>query len=352
MKIKYEYALDLQRFADPFENINKTTDEGMKGDQKDYYDAALLRYTTPKLVYTQFAKKVPFPTGNGNNVRFRRLKPYAAATTPLQEGITPAGKKAQWENIMATMSQYGDYTTITDRVQTESMDPQVIELTRNHGNQQALTIDTVTRDQIIADEDVVNVFYAPKSDGTEVLTRKSLDETCGLSPRIISMIKTILKKNGAEAFGKDYVAIIHPDVEHEITNHPKFIDVVEYGAPERIYAGEIGTLYGVRFCTSPNAKVWKDETCPTYEESGEQKPLAVYGCSFFGVDAYGSVEITKKHSHMIIKQVGSGGAEDPLDQRGSVGWKNDGYVAKVLNGLHIVTVEVTSQDFSRITEAN
>jgi N4-gp56 family major capsid protein len=349
-KLALKYALNLQRFADPFDNINKTTDDGMKGDQKEYYDAELLRNTTPGLVYAQFGKKTPLPKGNGKTVRWRRLKSYAPATEPLQEGITPAGKKMQWETITATIEQYGDYTPITDRVQTESMDPQVIELTREHGNQGSLTLDTVTREELMSDEDVVNVIFPPKEDGTAVYSRDSLDKTCNITPRLISMCKTILKRNNAKTYGKDYIAIIHPDLEHDLTNHPKFIDVVEYGDPTRIYKGEIGTLYGVRFMSTSQCKIWKDETCPKQKDSDEYLP--VYGVIFFGDDAYGTVDIDSNSMEMIINQVGSSGAADPLKQRGSIGWKNNGYAAKVLNGLHMVRAEVCSADFSDIAESN
>lgn len=347
--IAFKYALNLQKFADPYGNMNKTTDDGMKADQKEYYDEELLRNTTPNLVYAQFGKKAPLPKGNGKTVRWRRLKPYAAATEPLQEGITPAGKKMQWENFTAQIEQYGDYTPITDRVLTESMDPQVIELTREHGNQGSLTLDTVTREELMADEDVINVIFPPKEDGTAVYSRDSLDKTCNISPRLISMCKTVLKRNNAKTYGKDYIAIVHPDLEHDLTNHPKFIDVVEYGDPSRIYNGEIGTLYGVRFMSTSQCKIWKDKTCPV-DAAGEYLP--VYGVIFFGQDAYGTVNIDSSSMEMIIKQVGSGGSADPLNQRGSIGWKNNGYTAKVLNGLHMVRAEVCSADFSDIAEAN
>ncbi len=354
--MEFKYALNLQRFADPFENINKTTDEGMKADQKEYYDAELLRNTTPNLVYAQFGKKTPLPKGNGKTVRWRRLKPYGPATTPLQEGITPAGKKMQWENFTAQIEQYGDYTPITDRVLTESMDPQIIELTREHGNQGALTLDTVTREELMSDEDVVNVIFPPKEDGTKVYSRDSLDSTCNITPRLISMCKTILKRNKAKTYGNDYMAIIHPDLEHDLTTNPNFIDVVEYGDPSRIYNGEIGKLYGVRFMSTSQCKIWKDETCPVKssgdDEEGETEYLPVYGVIFFGDDAYGTVDIDSRSMEMIINQVGSSGAADPLKQRGSIGWKNNGYTAKVLNGLHMVRAEVCSKDFGDIAEAN
>ena len=54
----------------------------------------------------------------------------------------------------------------------------------------------------------------------------------------------------------------------------------------------------------------------------------------------------------IVKQLGSGGTEDPLNQRGTVGWKVTGYVTKILNQLGILRVECCSAEFSSIAEAN
>lgn len=357
MLLAFRYQLDLQRFAagdnssgNPM-NVNTTASEGMTKDQKEYYDSELLRNTTPNLVYAQFGKKVPLPQNNGKHVRWRRLQAYGAATTPLQEGITPAGNKPKFENLEATVEQYGDYTVITDRVKMESMDPMIIELTREHGNQGALTIDTVTRDELMTG---TNVVYAPKSDGTQVLTRKTLDKTCGLTPNLISMCKTILKKNKAKTIGTDYVAIIHPDLEHDLTTNPDFIDVVKYKDSEKIYNGEIGKLYGVRFVTTPQGKVWKDDTCPVLKANGDgtNEYLAVFGVLFIGAEAYGVVQMTGGNMEMIIKQVGSGGVDDALNQRGSVGWKVTGYATKILNELNIVRAEVCSKDFSEIELAN
>jgi len=38
-------------------------------------------------------------------------------------------------------------------------------------------------------------------------------------------------------------------------------------------------------------------------------------------NAYGVVPLQKKSIKSIVKQLGSAGTEDPLDQRSTVGWK-------------------------------
>ncbi|WP_303000810.1 hypothetical protein [uncultured Eubacterium sp.] len=106
-------AFNLQHFAlDPA----LTSDSEMSKDMKKNYDMELLRRSTPNLIHAQFAKHAPLPKGQGQNPRWRQFKSYAPALTPLQEGVTPVGKKPKLEIIEAHTEQYGDYTAISDRV--------------------------------------------------------------------------------------------------------------------------------------------------------------------------------------------------------------------------------------------
>ena len=60
----------------------------------------------------------------------------------------------------------------------------------------------------------------------------------------------------------------------------------------------------------------------------------------FGRDAYGTIDIEGGGNlHTIIKQPGSAGTADPLDQRCTVAAKVDAYTAKILNGDWIVRIE-------------
>lgn len=337
-------AFNLQHFAlDPA----LTSDSEMSKDMKKNYDMELLRRSTPNLIHAQFAKHAPLPKGQGQNPRWRQFKSYAPALTPLQEGVTPVGKKPKLEIIEAHTEQYGDYTAISDRVTMETIDPIVLELTKLHGEQGSNTLDIVARNEMITG---TNVLFAPKSDGTKVTTRAELDATCTMTPKVISIAKTILKRNNIRPIDGSYVAIIHPDIENDVTTHQLFIDINRYGDNvKKIFEGEIGKLYGVRFVVSTNAKIWNNSSASTGDTPAG---LAVYGCLFFGEDAYGDVQLEGGNMETIVKQLGSGGTEDPLNQRGTVGWKVTGYVTKILNQLGILRVECCSAEFSSIAEAN
>ena len=69
---------------------------------------------------------------------------------------------------------------------------------------------------------------------------------------------------------------------------------------------------------------------------------AVHATLVFGKDAYGVVDIDGKGAvQLIVKPHGSGGTNDPLDQRATVGAKVTAYAACVLNDEWLVKIEHT-----------
>ena len=69
-----------------------------------------------------------------------------------------------------------------------------------------------------------------------------------------------------------------------------------------------------------------------------------------GAFAYGVTEVTGGGLQTIIKQLGSAGTADPLDQRSTVGWKAL-QTAEILMEPYMVRVECCSA-FSPTAEAN
>lgn len=86
------------------------------------------------------------------------------------------------------------------------------------------------------------------------------------------------------------------------------------------------------------------------KETDDEK-CAVYECIFLGKGAYGDVELEGGGMETIVKQKGSGGTADPLNQRSTIGWKCTGYGVKILIPEYIVKVECGST-FSGVDEAN
>ena len=325
--------MDLQIFA---ENVNVTTDAGLSVENKTFYDRALLEEAAPNLIHNQFGQKRPIPKNGGKRIEFRRYAALPKATTPLTEGVTPNGRKLSATSVEAEVRQYGDYVCLSDVLNLTAIDNNVLEATRAVGHQAGLTLDTITRNVL---QSGTNVYYCPKvaADGTTtaVEDRSKLDGTCTLTVDVVKKVAAMLKAANAPKFGEDYVCILHPYVAYDIMTDPRWEQMHQYCRPEEQFRGEIGRIAGVRFVETSEAAVYTGakNQCPT--------GLAVFGCLFVANGAYGVTEVTGGGLETIIKQLGSAGTADPLNQRSTVGWKAL-QTAEILQQPYLYRVECCS----------
>lgn len=310
--------IDLQLFAEP--NTNTTLDAGLSVENKTHYDMTLIDEAGPNLIHDQFGQKRDIPKNGGKKIEFRKFAALPKALTPLTEGVTPDGKKLSATAIEATVAQYGDYVVLSDMLDLTSIDPVVVEATKVIGRQAGLTLDTITRNVLHTG---TNVFYAPKGDGTAVTSRAGLDGTCKLTVDLVRRVAAFLKKNNAPKINGSYVAIIHPFAAYDLMSDPEWQNPHQYQDTSNIYEGEIGKIAGVRFVESSEAKIYEN---------------GVFGTLFIAEGAYGVTNITGGGLETIIKQLGSAGVADALNQRSSVGWKAT-KTAEILVDAYMVRVE-------------
>ena len=325
---------NLQLFAN---ELQTTLLAGLSAEMKTFYDMTLIDEAQANLVHDQFGQKRPIPANGGKTIEFRKFAPLAKATTPLTEGVTPDGKSLTVSTITATVNQYGDYITQSDVLELTALDNTILEATKLLGRQAGMTLDTVVRNVL---QSGTNVTYCPKvaADGTEteVTSRDALDTTCQLTVKVVQQVVAKLRAQNAPTIGGKYVAIIHPYVAYDLMRDPEWIDAHKYAKPENLYEGEIGEIAGVRFVQTTEAKIY---------EGG------IFGSLFLGEGAYGVTEISGGGLQTIVKQKGSAGTADPLDQRSSVGWKAI-KTAELLIPNYLVRVESKSKVFSATAAAN
>lgn len=336
------YIIDLQVFAfDPqAKPVNHTGSASLSAEMKTFYDMTLIDEASANLVHDQFAQKKPIPQGSGKTIEFRKYAPLAKALTPLTEGVTPDGKALSVSKVEATVSQFGDFVELTDMLDMTAIDNNVVEATKLLGKQAGLTLDSITRDILQAG---TNVTFCPKvaADGTEteVTTRSGLDLTSQLTVKVLMQVVAKLRAQNAPTINGKYVAIVHPYVAYDLMRDPEWLDAYKYTNATNLYEGEIGEIAGVRFVQTSEAKIYKDGT------------NAVFGTLIFGEGAYGVTEITGGGLQTFVKQLGSGGTSDPLNQRSTVGWKAT-KTAELLIPNYLVRVESCSAAFSKTVQAN
>lgn len=334
--------LDLQMFATAStQNQNATSASGMSAEMKTFYEKRLIDQAEPALVHDQFGDPYPIPANGGKNIEFRKYDSLPKATTPLTEGVTPDGQTMNVSTVTAEVRQYGGWVPITDTLQLTAIDNNIVQATKIIASQAGRTLDTIVRDVLAGG---TNVIYAPKiGEGgaeTAVTSRATLDATCQLTSDLIARAATQLKAMNADPIGTSFVGIIHPYVAYDLRRDPDWIDVHKYAQPDEIYNGEIGTLHGVRFVETSEAKIWKGTGCPA--------GLAVFSTLILGAHAYGSTEIEGGGLEHIVKQLGYG--DDPLNQRASVGWKAH-KTAERLVEQYMVRIESVSS-YSENASAN
>ena len=325
---------NLQMFAN---ELQTTLLDGLSAEMKTFYDMTLIDEAQANLVHDQFGQKRPIPKGGGKTIEFRKFAPLAKASTPLTEGVTPDGKSLTVSTITATVAQYGDYITQSYVLELTALDNTILEATKLLGRQAGMTLDTVVRNVL---QSGTNVTYCPKvaADGTEteVTSRSALDTSCQLTVKVVQQVVAKLRAQNAPTIGGKYVAIIHPYVAYDLMRDPEWIDAHKYAKPDNLYEGEIGEIAGVRFVQTTEAKIYDG---------------GVFGSLFLGEGAYGVTEISGGGLQTIVKQKGSAGTADPLDQRSSVGWKAI-KTAELLIPNYLVRVESKSKVFSATAAAN
>ncbi len=329
----------LQLFAGNL-NTNTTLHDGktpgyadrdLSPTMKTFYNTSLLENARNEHYYNQFGKKQPLPKNGGNKVEWRKFETYAPALTPLTEGVTPDGNAVNMVSIEKKINQYGDYTTISDRLELEAVDPIITAVTEEHGAQAGDTLEIITRNELMTG----TVIRTPGKKAKSALT--SADK---ITSTLVNQAATDLKKQHAPKINGDYVAIIHPSVAFDLRESDGWLEVHKYARPEEIYNGEIGKLHGVRFI---------EDTLAPVELAGDGGK-AIYHTIVIGKEAYGIIDPSAEALEVIVKQRGSAGTADPLDQRSTVGWKAS-HAAKILYPERMVDI-ITGSSFSDEDEAN
>jgi len=309
-------TFNLQLFSTDVNPINVTTQSSMSPTMKTFYDTTLLENAREAMIFTQFGKKQPM---KGGKVEWRKFNTFGKALTPLTEGVIPTGQTFGMTKIEGEITQHGDFTAISDRLELESYDDVIFGATEEMGAAEGETYDTLTRNTLVRCQ---SVAHCP-NDTTEIKSKSDLTNACVLTPDMVNKTATWLKKNKAPKIDGWYIALIHPSVAYDLRNSEEWKEYHKYNDTTPIFKGDIGDLHGVRFIES---------TACAVEKVGD---VSVYSTLFLGKDAFGILDPEGEGMEMIIKtkeQIGG-----PLNQFGTVGYKFC-HGAKILYQERIINV--------------
>lgn len=296
-----------------------TTTGTLSSVVKAYYDKRFLMRAEAEFVYKQLGKVGTVPKGEGKTVVWNRYTNPSAKTSALTEGTDPTPSGLSATLISATISQYGNFEQVTDILSLTSIDNSIASAVDLLAYEAALSIDTVIRNIAVAGTAAI---YA-----SGVANRTSIAQSnVATVADVRKAVRTLKGQNAKPQSGGTYMAVIHPDVEYDLQGDSNWVTAVSYTTTgvDRIYNGEVGKLYGVRFLNTTQA--------PILTNSGSAG-VEVYQSMFFGQEAFGVSELQG-----LSTFVDSPSPRSALRLYSDVGWKA-GFTAKILNDNFMVRLE-------------
>lgn len=274
----FDFTLNLQLFADAGTLVNTSTQfvnaydgtstpfdatHDLDPELKMFYDTQLLENARQDMFYEQFGKKQPLPRGHKGMVEWRKWNTFEKAQQ-LIEGVIPTGQKFGVSAKTGSINQYGTYTAISDILELRAYDPIILGATEEMGASAAETQETLIRDALLVNTNVLYCDNVKLADESVVGTPTAPDEMEAsatvrsmLTASMVNKAATIMKKNKVPTISGRYVAVIHPSVSYDLRESKGWIDAHKYAAPEELFNGEIGQLHGVRFVEDTFAPVLK-----------------------------------------------------------------------------------------------
>ncbi len=313
--------------------------DGMTQEIRQFYDMTLLKVSLLDVVYMNWGVKRPIPPRQGKSIDFRRFEriTITAGSYTLTEGTPPTETQATVSNVTATISQFGQFSRISDILDTQAIDPILVEFTEAYGRAMAEGLDVVVRNDLSS---ATTVQYADTAHQVGTSGTGSVGSGNYLDAAEILEAKRTLRRNGARPHrmaSGDYVCFIHPDNTKDLFEDPDIVDSFQFAAERSretnpLFSGVIGRWMGIKFVETNNLRLRG-----SYGMSGAD----IYEVLMFGDEFYGVTALDALAARVIIKPRGSGGTSDPLDQHSTVGWKA-AHATTILNNNYGVLINVAS----------
>lgn len=309
---------------------------GLTVEARVFYVKELLARAVPNFCFRGWGIEKDIPARGGMSLDFRRLERPAVATTALTEGTPPSSTAVTWTHVVATINQYGAYSRESDVAKSQTIDEQVSELVKMWGDEHMPeTLDLITRNELLT--------------GTTVQYAGTAGSRGGVSPTAAYLVEAeireavaTLERNNVKRIAKaggNYVMIAHPNAKYDLIGSPNsnlsllLMNAGARGDANPMFTGKPFDYMGVRSIWTSNARV--------YGSAGLSYNCGVFTALVIGEGAYGESKLSDMAADVIVHEVGSAGALDPLNQFWTAGWKA-ALGVRVLNNSNMVRIEHSS----------
>ena len=305
--------------------ITKTSDLNA-GILQEYLNRKTIDNLDLTCKFVQFGEKPTVQDGY-NTIRWAKFTRLTASNVSAisTQGTNPDAVDFDATSVTATPSQYGCIVKLTDLTISNTVIPFLKGAAERIGVAMGEKIDIAIQASIIGA--ATNLKFGPifeRAAATDVI---STDKVTGAA---LAKWYAFLKDKGALPFDADgsYVAIISEQVAYDLktdTATGGWIDTAKYATPDKIFAGEIGKLFGIRIVTSNNITTTTGTT-----------DVTTYPCYVLGKGAYG---VANWQNLEVLISPDAPSTANPLNLYRSVGAKV-AFGTQVLQDDALLIVEV------------
>lgn len=303
-----------------------------------YYEKTFLERAQMEQVYSFLTEgsRTSIPKNSGKSVAFTRQTAYTPSTGGLTEGVNPTGTPFTSTTISATVVEHGNYSPFSSLFEMTTIDKGLEEKIETMGQYAGEELDTTLLYSMVGHgtRQYAGAGGLTGVGATDVMTVTQLRKA----------VKT-LKLNKAPKFGAPAGKVTGGAYRAVIDSYSWYnlMGDSNVGNFTTINTGSDGAL--VQQVKDQEIKRLAGCDCV---ESNNVYALATLGASstdtgyisfVAGKGAVGEVDIAGDvKPRIIFNPITSGGVANPLQMFGTVGWKVDGYVAKVLNSSWLIEI--------------
>jgi len=312
-----------------------------------FFSKALLERALPLLQMEQFAMKTPYPTKTGGNktIRFFRFSdPSISAIANLSEGTTPSSgdeRDLTLSSVEATLVQYGSKIILTDVLLATELFSHLAQATKQLGEDAALHADTLCHRALVQDSStstgtgVATKSYARYAqngtNGTTFATASTPNSAITATDLLDGATSLFIAR--APKIKDGYALVAHPAVIRDLQQDDDWLKVSSYSAPDQIFKGETGKLFGVSVISSTNVQTFNTSAsgvAETTNSTGAAYANVLLGGGAFGVPSLSSVAASGSPFAPKVTILDAADKSDPYGQRVVASFKTF-YAAKQLD---------------------
>lgn len=308
-------------------NLTTSFTDGTSSDAvQSLYNTLLLRRAVPMLIHRMGVKVYPLSRKSGKTMIWRRMEELSVATTPLVEGINPEGVSKTKSDVSAAIQAYGSFIEDSELLLSTQPEPHAVENVELLGEQMGRTFDQLYRDLMITATNVTYTNGSASGSVNTILTRNALDrayrELSGRNAIKFTPMIMAGQNIGTGPIMPAYWAMCNEDVAFDARHLDGFHLMSEYSKEGGVLLGEFGAdKNGIRFLASSQGYVLNSGGAAATDVKNTAGTTNLYSIFIVARDAMGGVHLDGQGDSVIKHAPGTSGIYDPLNWRGTIGWR-------------------------------